>query len=437
MHDKIESRPCSFLLVLTLAAAVLAVSCGGGVAAAPTNNTNSADLLLNTNSLDFGSVNVGSSKALSITLSNSSAPGGASITISQMAVTGSAFSTVLPTLPLAIAPGQSSTLTITFAPKASGSATGNLTITIQGSSQPATVPLTGTGSAPGQLALNPSSLSFGNVAVGSSKSLTLSLSNNAPTGSQSISISQIAFTGAAFSAVLPNFPLVLTPGQSYTLTVTFAPAVSGAAIGNISVSVTGSQAVNVGLSGTGLAAGQLAVAPSTLNFGNVNVGNSSNLTGTLTAGSSSVTVSSASWNGQGYSVSGITFPVTISSGQSTTFTVTFAPQASGLSTGGVSFVSNASNSPTNQSFTGTGTQPVQHTVSLSWNASQSQVVGYYIYRSTQSGSYTTPLNNTPQATLTYTDSTVQSAQTYYYVVTAVDSNSQQSVYSNESKAIIP
>jgi fibronectin type 3 domain-containing protein len=117
--------------------------------------------------------------------------------------------------------------------------------------------------------------------------------------------------------------------------------------------------------------------------------------------------------------------------------VNFAPQAAGLATGGVSFVSNASNSPTNQSFTGTGVQPVQHTVSLTWNASQSQVVGYYIYRSTQSGSYTTPLNNTPQTTLTYIDSTVQSAQTYYYVVTAVDSNSQQSVYSNESKAIIP
>lgn len=436
MHEKIARRPHSFLLAFLLAAAFLASSCGGGGAAAPSSNSNSADLLLDTNSLDFGSVNVGSSKALSITLSNSSVPGGPSISISQIAVTGSAFSSALPNLPLAIAPGQSSTLTITFAPKASGNATGNLTITIQGSSQPATVPLTGTGSAAGQLGVNPSSLSFSNVAVGSSKSLSLGLTNNAPTGSQNVSISQIALTGAAFSAVLPNFPLVLTPGQSFTLNVTFSPTGAGAATGNVSISVTGGQAVNIGMSGTGLAAGQLAVSPSTLNFGNVNIGNSSNLTGTLTAGSSSVTVSSASWNGQGYAVSGISFPITIASGQSTTFTVTFAPQGSGLATGGVSFVSNASNSPTNQSFTGTGVQ-VQHSVSLTWNASQSQVVGYYIYRSTQSGAYSTPLNNTPQAALAYVDSNVQSGQTYYYVVTAVDSNSQESAYSNESKAVIP
>src|SRR3954469_2859444 len=126
MQVKTERRRHSLLLILIVAAAVFASSCGGGVAAAPGSNTNSADLLLNTNSLDFGSVNVGSSKALSITLSNSSAPGGASITVSQMVVTGSAFSTVLPSLPLAIAPGQSSTLSITFAPKTSGSATGDL-----------------------------------------------------------------------------------------------------------------------------------------------------------------------------------------------------------------------------------------------------------------------------------------------------------------------
>src|SRR3954470_7290038 len=417
MQVKTESRRHSLLLILIVAAAVFASSCGGGGATAPGANTNSADLLLNTNSLDFGNVNVGSSKALSITLSNSSAPGGPSITISQIAVTGSAFSTVPPNLPLAIAAGQSSTLAITFAPKASGNATGNLSITIEGSSQPATVPLTGTGAGTGQLAISPSSLSFGSVSVGSSKSLSLSLTNSAPTGSQSISISQIALTGAAFSAVLPNLPLVLTagqsssvsvtfapkaggaasgnisvtvsgsepvsvamsgtgvaagqlavnptslsfgnvsvgsskslslvlsnsaptgsqnisipqitltgaafstvlpnlplvltPGQSFTLNVSFAPTGAGGATGNLSISVTGGQAVTVGMSGTGLAAGQLSVSPSTLTFGNVNVGNSLNMTGTLTAGGSSVTVSSASWNGSGYSVSGISFPVTI------------------------------------------------------------------------------------------------------------------------------
>lgn len=439
MHDERKSRRYWRILIPLLAVAALATSCGGGSGiATPGSNTAPASLLLNNTSLDFGSVPVGTSKSSSITLTNSSAAGGPSITISQIAVSGSAFSTVLPNLPLAIAAGQSSTLTITFSPKASGAATGNLTITIEGSSQPATVPLTGTGAAPGQLVVSPGSLNFGNVSVGGSKSSPITLTNSIAPGGQSLSISQITVSGSAFDAVLPSFPLVLTAGQSFTLTTTFSPVASGAATGTVSIVVTGSsQPTNVSLSGNGLAPGQLAASPSTLNFGNVNVGSSLNQTGTLTAGNSDINVSSASWNGQGYSVSGITFPVTVPSGQSVNYTVTFAPQAAGLVNGGISFISNASNSPTNQSFTGTGVQPVQHSATLSWNASTSPVVGYYVYRSTQSGSYTTPLNPTAQAALTFKDTSVVSGVTYYYVVTAVDSNSQQSAYSNEAVAVIP
>jgi len=40
-------------------------------------------------------------------------------------------------------------------------------------------------------------------------------------------------------------------------------------------------------------------------------------------------------------------------------------------------------------------------------------------------------------TLTYTDSTVQSATTYYYVTTAVDSSGSESANSNEVSASIP
>src|SRR5277367_2147873 len=81
--------------------------------------------------------------------------------------------------------------------------------------------------------------------------------------------------------------------------------------------------------GGGTGAGQLAVSPTTMSFGNVAVGSNSVKQGALTAGSSDITVSSAAWNGQGYSLSGITFPVTVPAGQNVPFTVTFAPQAAG------------------------------------------------------------------------------------------------------------
>lgn len=77
-----------------------------------------------------------------------------------------------------------------------------------------------------------------------------------------------------------------------------------------------------------------------------------------------------------------------------------------------------------------------HTVSLSWVPSTSLVVGYNVYRSTQSGGPYTKLNSSPIAATTYTDRTVRSGQTYFYVVKAVSSNKVESVASEEVPAKI-
>jgi fibronectin type 3 domain-containing protein len=79
-----------------------------------------------------------------------------------------------------------------------------------------------------------------------------------------------------------------------------------------------------------------------------------------------------------------------------------------------------------------------HSVVLTWNASTSTVVGYYVYRSTTSGTGYAKLNASSAATgLTYTDTTVQNGTTYYYVTTAVDSSGTESLHSNEAQAPIP
>jgi hypothetical protein len=183
--------------------------------------------------------------------------------------------------------------------------------------------------------------------------------------------------------------------------------------------------------------GQLAVTPATMNFGNVAVGGNSVKQGTLTAGSSDIKVNTAAWNGQGYSLSGITFPATVPAGQSLPFTVTFAPQAAGSTPGNIAFDSNATNSPTTETLTGSGTQSSQHSVALSWNPSTSQVIGYNIYRRTgPSGSFA-KLNPSVNATTSYTDTAVQSGLTYDYVTTSVDSSNLESAYSNQATAAIP
>lgn len=184
-------------------------------------------------------------------------------------------------------------------------------------------------------------------------------------------------------------------------------------------------------------AGQLSVSPAIMNFGSVALGSQAAQRGTLTAGSSDINVTSAAWNGQGYSVSGITFPVTVAAGTSVNYTVTFAPQVAGDSPGSISFVNDGSSSPMVETLDGDGGQAGVHTVALSWNASTSSVIGYNVYRGTQSGGPYQRLTSSPQPDTSYTDTTVLTGATYYYVATAVDSNHAESVYSNQAQAVVP
>jgi hypothetical protein len=268
--------------------------------------------------------------------------------------------------------------------------------------------------------------------------MPLVLSN---TGSQgtTVQVSQLAVSGSGFNATGATLPLTLSAGQQVTLNVTFTPSASGSAAGNVAILSNASNAnLTVPLSGSGTSssAGQLAVSPASLSFGTVNVGSSKSLTGTLSASSSGVTVSSASWNGTGFSVSGISFPVSIPAGQSASFTVTFTPQGAGGANGSVSFLSNASNSPATEQWTGTGAQSTQHSVALSWNPDTGTVQGYYVYRGGQSGGPYSKISSLQSATA-YVDTNVVSGQTYYYVVTALGTNSVESGYSNEAPATIP
>ena len=89
------------------------------------------------------------------------------------------------------------------------------------------------------------------------------------------------------------------------------------------------------------------------------------------------------------------------------------------------------------SSAGDGTTSTQHVVELSWHPSASMVAGYKIYRGTQHMGPYVLLNSLPDSQTSFSDSTVQSGATYYYVVTAVDAESLESNYSNEVLAVIP
>jgi len=183
-----------------------------------------------------------------------------------------------------------------------------------------------------------------------------------------------------------------------------------------------------------VAAGDLAVSPSTLDFGQVEVGKVQHQTGTLTAGDSTITVTSADWSGDGYSVSGIVFPLTVRAGQSVPFKITFSPSRSGSSAGMISFQSNAEHA-VRAAFQGKGTS--SHRVTLAWRPAASSIVGYNVYRGAASQGPFAKINSALHPKATFTDAGVASGKTYFYVTTAVNQKGHESKFSNQVRVTIP
>src|SRR5699024_4284855 len=128
-------------------------------------------------------------------------------------------------------------------------------------------------------------------------------------------------------------------------TVTFAPQSPGAVNGNVAfISDGANPTLNLPVSGTGLAPGSLSPNPASLDFGNVVIGDNKSLPEVLTNSSSSdVTITQATISGTGFSVPGLSLPVTVPAGQKINFSVKFAPQTAGPASGDLTIVSNASN----------------------------------------------------------------------------------------------
>ncbi len=303
-------------------------------------------------SLSFGSVNVGSFKALTDTLKNT---GSANLTITSVTVDGTDFTYAGLSLPLTLAPNQSATFTTTFAPLSGAGYSGNLWIVVSGSSTPVGVALSGTGVAPaGTLTASPSSIDFSGLAAGKTESSTETVQN---TGSVSVVISKITASGTGFSVSGIATPVTLSPGQSTSFSVTFSPQSAGSYSGYVTITSNATDpSLIVSLSGS--ATGQSGQLNATaVNVGTVTVGKSGIATGTLTAIGASVTVTSVSISGgeeKEFSISGITFPVTVTTSKPVTFTVTFTPTVSGAASATASFVSNSTNSPAIAALSGTG-----------------------------------------------------------------------------------
>ena len=396
--------------------------------------TTQAQMTISPSTVAFNNVNVGGNFTQNVTLSNT---GTAALNITAATITGTGYTMNL-TAPKTINAGANSIFTVTFTPTSAGSAPGSISITSNAPGSPATIALTGTG-IQAQIAASPTSVAFANVVVGNSNSQPVTLQNN---GNATLKFSKITVTGTGMTITGLSTATTIAAGGNMAFNAVFTPASTATVNGTITLTTNGTPSLmTINVSGTGVSATQiLAASPTILSFGTVNVNNSSQLSATLTNnGNSNITVSGVTVTGAGFSASGVSNGTMLTPGQSAALTVTFAPTTPGAVKGAsVSIASNATGSPTTITLSGTGQVSSSHSVALTWNASPtSGISGYNVFRGTASGAEgTTPLNSPPVSGLTYTDTAVSSGQTYFYVVTAVDSGGN-SPPSNEIPASIP
>ncbi|KIF69056.1 coagulation factor 5/8 type domain-containing protein [Streptomyces sp. AcH 505] len=209
--------------------------------------------------LNFGSVATGStSTAQTVTVSN---PTSSAASVSSVAASGDFTQTNM--CGSSIAAHGSCAVSVKFAPTATGTRSGTLTVNAGGNNN--TVTLSGTGTAPGPvLGATPGGLSFAATVVGSSATAqTVTVTNS---GTTSATVSNVAVTGD-FSQT--NNCSTVAVGASCAVTVGFKPTAGGSRAGTLTVTSNANNSpTTVGLSGSGIdsstniAAGQPASASS-------------------------------------------------------------------------------------------------------------------------------------------------------------------------------
>jgi hypothetical protein len=204
---------------------------------------------------------------------------------------------------------------------------------------------------PTQLACTPTGLGFGDIVAGQTETLLAALTN---TGQTSVTVTAITTSNPAFTLSQLSLPLVLAPGQSVELSVSFSPTAMGSTGGTIKFSSNASNAVlALQVEGTGVTSEALTAIPSTASFGQVAVGTSATVPVVLKSDRSwKVILSAITTTGNAFSVSGPTLPMTLAAGQSVILNVTFTPQSTGMVCGSLLVMGPV---PLTIPLTGTGT----------------------------------------------------------------------------------
>jgi hypothetical protein len=202
--------------------------------------------------IDFGTVANGQSRTQQVTIRNLTAT---AITINSTSSTNSQFRLVTPRLPYTIPGNSGAIFDLQFSPTVAGVATAVFTLESDRPGVNAQMQFRGTGTlstqSNGRLAVEPAQLTFGEIIINQSRTLTLALRN---TGSGLLTVTSVTSNNQAFTVSGISTPLSIPVGATVEAQVRFSPA-TAVSFNSILVissdSVTGSDLL-VTMTGTGL-----------------------------------------------------------------------------------------------------------------------------------------------------------------------------------------
>jgi hypothetical protein len=313
----------------------------------------------NSGTLDFPSVNVGSSSpSFNVTYTNQ---GNAPLKIDSVVLTGpdSADFTIpvgggsCPLQGVTLAQAGTCLEAIIFTPPSAGTFTATLTVNYETPRSPWVITLSGTGVGVPVATIAPLSLTFGNQAIGTSSApQSFTITN---TGTGALAISNIQVT-SGFSET-NNCPSSLALGATCSINVTFAPTLAGANGGTVSVATNDGQSHVVQLTGTGFGVPAAAIAPLSLTFGSQTIGTASSAQPLIIAstGTASLAIATIVLSDTADFHMASNCPLSLAPNTNCSLGITFAPSNVGSISGTVTVTASDGGSPHTIQLSGTGT----------------------------------------------------------------------------------
>jgi hypothetical protein len=257
-----------------------------------------------------------------------------------------------------LAAGSSCTITVTFKPTTTGARTATLNVSDDASNSPQQVSLTGTGTSAPTLTISPTSVSFGNYAVGFTTPVTPVTVTNTSTSTVTFTSIALSGTNTADFGESNNCGTSLGAGAACTINVTFTPATTGAFTASVALTDNaGNSPQSVPLSGTGVA--PVVLSATSENIGTVLTGISKSGTPITFTNEEPVALAvSFALTGSTEFTQTNSCGTSVAAGASCSITPAFKPTVAGLVSGTITITDSASNSPQTITLSGTGELPV-------------------------------------------------------------------------------